>query len=199
MTRLRKAAMTLGPAAGPPGHPQGPRAARPQVADRDRVRDPSTSVRAKRASRTRRAGSHRRRRRRGSRRAVPSRPPGRPAPRSPGRVGGQRGGGPVRERERQHHPAVLDAHRRHHPRGSPASGGGGAAGARVVGAVDEDRVASGGVISLPASTSVRTGTATSAEVRTGRAPNRCRRWTTKTPGRRNSGDRSRPVGYGARP
>jgi hypothetical protein len=41
MTRLRKAAMTLGPAAGP----QGPRAARPQVADRDRGRDPSTSGR----------------------------------------------------------------------------------------------------------------------------------------------------------
>jgi len=51
----------------------------------------------------------------------------------------------------------------------------------VVGAVDEDRVASGLAISFLASTSVRTGTATSAEVRTGRAPNRCRRWTTKRP------------------
>jgi hypothetical protein len=58
MTRLRKAAMTLGPAAGPPGHRQGPRAARLQVADRDRGRDPSTSGRAKCASHTRRAGSH---------------------------------------------------------------------------------------------------------------------------------------------
>jgi hypothetical protein len=174
MTRLRNSAMTLGSAAGPPGHPQGPRAARPQVADRDRGRDRQHLGEGEvcQPSPPRRVASSKAQARQPLSRAAHQDAQLRDrqvawgasaAVVASGKVSGSttrpswtRTGGTT--------PAARRCDRREGGWRRRRGPGGERRGDQ-----------------LPAEHQRQGGTATSAEVRTARAPNRCRRWTTNRP------------------